>query len=95
MKKVCCFLLVILTLHLSLDETFAHFDLSGSVDLRGNSTYATVTHNLQQLHDHLWLLSSALNIKPSNEQTVNSCNTPFHFIFSDYTFSIWQPPKLL
>lgn len=95
MKKICCFLLVLLTLQLCLDETFSHFNLNGSVDLKGNSTFEMVTRNLQQFHDHLWLLSAASNITISNDQTVVSCNIPFHFIFSDFTFSIWQPPKLL
>lgn len=95
MKKICCFLLVLLTLQLCLDETFSHFNLNGSVNLKGSTTFETVTNNLQQLHDHLWLLSAASNTVVSNEQTVVSCNSPFYYIFSDYTFSIWQPPKFL
>ncbi|NTW25375.1 MAG: hypothetical protein HGA37_11800 [Lentimicrobium sp.] len=95
MKKVFCFLLVILTLQLSLDETLSHFDLSGSVDLRGNSTYATVTHHLQQFHDHLWIVTSFSKLNISIESEICSCSISSCSAFSEYTFSIWQPPKFL
>ncbi|MHC1775215.1 MAG: hypothetical protein AB9834_07325 [Lentimicrobium sp.] len=93
MKKIFYLLLVIITLQMSFDETLSHFDLSGHVDLKGNSTFASINFHLQKFHDHLWVVSAISELATCRGQLYSPSMIPVFYILPDCNFSIWQPPK--
>lgn len=93
MRKACYFLLVIVTLQLSFDETLSHFDLNMQVDLQGNSAFASVNFHLQKYHDHLWVVSAITDVVICNVQPLVECIFPMYIVQPENTLSIWQPPK--
>ncbi len=80
---------------MSFDETLSHFDLSGHVDLKGNSTFASINFHLQKCHDHFWVVSDISDLICCRDQISSSANIPEHFILPDVALTIWQPPKIL
>jgi hypothetical protein len=95
MKKNLYFLLVIITLQLSFDETLSHFDLEGNVDLDGNSTFASINFHLQKCHDHLWVVSDISDLICCQDQILSAASISENFILPDVALTIWQPPKIL
>ncbi len=94
MNKIFGILLVILTMQLCFDETLSHFDFKGNIDLKGNSSFASVNFQLQKCHDHFWVVSAFSGLITCREKSDSPVIVLVHCTLPDYTLSIWQPPKI-